>query len=82
MKPQKPKIIAWTKGLTVIPFESIHAVDESHSSTGAICVFIDRKQILIPKADASQFIEQYNHYLAFVEESTISMVIPEDGGPR
>lgn len=67
----KPKVIAWSNGLTVIPFENVLCVTESDDVDGQLIVSINNKKssggLSIRKEDAILFIEQFNTYLAAVE---------------
>lgn len=78
----KPKIIAWSRGLQVIPFEHVVAVDEAGHITDGLLVMVDLKTsnptgyVIKPK-DAQDFIDQYNNYLAIVESITVSIQLDD-----
>ena len=71
----KPKIIAWSKGLTVIPFENVICVKEDFTIDGALNVYVAAhtgasaraQEINISSAEAEDFVAQYNTYLAAIE---------------
>lgn len=73
MENKKPELIAYTKGLTVIPFEHVLSVEECFNVDGQLNVFLAgtvNKAVITPQ-DAQDFVDKYNNYLAFVEVSTI-----------
>jgi hypothetical protein len=77
----KPKIIAWSNGFTVIPFENVLSVQED-TIEGQLVVYIDSKRIaadamIIGKKHAQEFIDQYNTYLATVESLTVSIQLDD-----
>lgn len=86
----KPKVIAYSKGLTVIPFENVLAVAEDPSVDGQIMVGLSNSSvhvgersrphtIVITPDNAQEFIDQYNTYLCTVESLTMTMkFIQED----
>lgn len=83
----KPKIIAWSKGLTVIPFENVLAVAEDGTTDGQLVVELnspnkDGATVILGKDDAPLFVEQYNIYLATVEGLTMTMRIVPDNGDQ
>lgn len=74
----KPKLIAYSKGLTVIPFENVVACTEDPGSTGQLVVLVntlikDAGCTFIPPADSQEFVDQYNTYLATVETVTVKI---------
>lgn len=80
-----PKIIAYSNGLTVIPFENVTAVSEDPSVTGQILVSISgqKSMIYVNPENAKDFIERYNTYLCTVESLTMTMrIVPDDGGDK
>lgn len=83
---QKPEIIAFSKGLTVIPFENIIAVMEDDRVDGQLVVAFSTPgkigpcEITLPREHTVEFIEKYNLYLAAVEGLTMTMnILPDDG---
>ena len=72
----KPKVIAYSKGLTVIPFENVIACTEDPSRSGQLVVLVnssvpDVSCTIIPPEDALEFVDNYNLYLAAVEGITM-----------
>lgn len=70
----KPKIIAWSKGFNVIPFENVLSVVESSTVDGQLEIEMTgskSKFINIPAADAQDFVDLYNIYLCTVESLTL-----------
>lgn len=91
----KPKIIAWSKGLTIIPFENVICTKEDFNIDGALNVYVAAhtgasaraQEILIPSTEAEEFVGQYNTYLAAIEGLQIQVkdgdipLVQEDGIP-
>lgn len=71
----KPKVIAWSKGLTVIPFENVICVKEDFTVDGMLNVHVAAHsgasaralEVSISSAEAVEFVDKYNIYLAAVE---------------
>jgi hypothetical protein len=73
----KPKVIAYSKGLTIIPFENVIACTEDPGRSGQLAVLVnspvaDVSCTMIAPEDANEFIELYNIYLAAVEGLQLS----------
>lgn len=71
----RPELIAYTLGLVVVPFENVKAVDgDIVHGTEKIEIVIDAKDrtIFLMGADAKDFVDKYNNYLAFIEAATIT----------
>jgi hypothetical protein len=71
----KPKIIAWSNGLTIIPYENVIFVKEDFTVDGALNVYVSAhsgasgrcQEVMINSTDAIDFINHYNTYLAAIE---------------
>lgn len=77
----KPELIAYTKGLTIIPFENVKcASGDIINGKTKLFVFLDFKEneIILIDDEADLFLEQYNTYLAFIEAATISDLAAQD----
>lgn len=76
-KKQQPQIIAWTDGLSVIPFENVNSVNGDTLMDGTVAINVGMKDSKgfhsLSGDNAKEFNEQYLHYLAFVEALTIDM---------
>lgn len=72
----KPKIIAYSKGLTIIPFENVIACTEDPGCTGQIVVLVnspvsDTGCHFVQPENAQEFVDGYNLYLSAVEGITL-----------
>lgn len=79
----KPKVIAYSKGLTVIPFENVIACTEDPSRSGQLVVLVnssvpDVSCTIIQPEDALEFVDNYNLYLTAVEGITMSATLVAD----
>ncbi|MBE9542557.1 MAG: hypothetical protein IMF01_09580 [Proteobacteria bacterium] len=66
----KPTLISYHNGLDVIPFASVKAVlGDVIDDTNKITIAIDgfSESAILMGTSASDFIEQYNKYLRFIE---------------
>lgn len=81
----KPKVIAYSKGLTVIPYENVKACTEDPGSTGQLVVLVDHPVAdasctFIAPGEAQSFVDGFNTYLAAVEGLTLSaQFVPAEG---